>query len=131
MAFMPTGFAVKESKYLNSEVSLVGNAADVLVQVSVVRSASIGRTLGVDAQSQAASASLAAIPLARHITLSICESRRSTGEGIGAEALPSIFRASHAVSLGIAVRNALGICNFVVANVGEFYASHDSVAVGD
>jgi hypothetical protein len=96
-----------------------------------VESASIGRALGVDAQSQAASTCLAAIALARHITLSICERRRSTGEGVGAEALPAIFGAGHTVSLGIAVRNALGVRNFVVANVSKFNASHDSVAIGD
>lgn len=93
--------------------------------MSVVQASSVRRALGVDAQGQATSTGLASVTFAGHIAFALIELGGSS-EGVGAEALSAIFGTCHAVSLGIAVGDALGIGDFMVSNVGEFDASHDS-----
>ena len=91
---------------------LLGGASDA------VGLSSGGRGLGVHAQRQAASARLGGVALARHVALAVVQAG-AAGQLIVAEALPAVLGAGQAVPLGPAVRRALGVSDFVVADVRE------------
>jgi len=100
---------------------------DVSVQVTAVDATLLGRGLGVDSQSHTATTSLSGITLARHITAASCKCCAAS-KLVVAEALSTVFGTSHGVTLRLAVSNALGVANLVVANVGKFDTTQDTAS---
>lgn len=86
----------------------------------------LGSTLGVNAESHTTTADLLVIALTWHVAL--CLINRSTdGERVGAEALSSVFSTSHAETLAFAIGNTFGVGDFMVSNICQLDASHDTV----